>query len=164
MTAEQLKEMRKILGMTQSQFGNKITASQAQISSWENGLYKIPEWAAKNIERIFLAEVDQAAGVTTDPPNESMEVRQRAAGEAFEDLRNFYPTFVLLERQMHFLQLAKIYIESSSPRLMQELRRELEQGERRQPKKKRDRENPGAVARARPPRQSERPSRSDKKK
>ncbi|HEX9446047.1 MAG TPA: helix-turn-helix transcriptional regulator, partial [Candidatus Binatia bacterium] len=53
MTGRKLKEVRKLSGLSQTAFGAKIKATQAQITAWERSLYPIPEWAEENIRREF---------------------------------------------------------------------------------------------------------------
>ena len=59
MDGPKLRKLRTELGLSQSAFGAKIYASQSQMRDWEQGLYKIPLWAQKNIEREFLASTGE---------------------------------------------------------------------------------------------------------
>ena len=50
---ERLKKLRKILGLTQSEFANELGVTQAAYSSIENGKYKLTERYIKNICSAF---------------------------------------------------------------------------------------------------------------
>lgn len=54
MNGRKLKEVRRLSGLSQTAFGARIRATQAQITAWERGLYSIPDWAEENIKREFL--------------------------------------------------------------------------------------------------------------
>src|SRR5262245_54344167 len=116
--AEKLKEIRKLAGMNQTEFGARIVASQAQISSWEKGLYKIPDWALKNIERLFLTVVDKGPVASHIMPwaekidDIDLSIRQSSLRAVFEDLIHYIPVLELLERQLYFLKTAHDALES----------------------------------------------------
>jgi phage repressor protein C with HTH and peptisase S24 domain len=51
--ARELKEIRHLSGLSQSEFGRRIRATLGQISVWERGLAPVPAWAEENIAREF---------------------------------------------------------------------------------------------------------------
>lgn len=53
MDAEKLREIRTLHKLSQTAFGARIKATQAQITAWERDLHRIPMWAAENIKREF---------------------------------------------------------------------------------------------------------------
>ena len=53
MDNRQLKEIRNLSGLSQSEFGRRIRATLGQISVWERGLAPVPPWAEENIAREF---------------------------------------------------------------------------------------------------------------
>lgn len=52
MTASQLTEARKALGMTQAELGLRLHRSRAQINRWENGA-AIPHWVATELRTLW---------------------------------------------------------------------------------------------------------------
>ena len=70
-TGKRVREIRKLHGFNQNNFGARIGASYDQISSWERGLYKVPRWAIINISREFQVAEHCIAGQkrVTEPPS-----------------------------------------------------------------------------------------------
>jgi phage repressor protein C with HTH and peptisase S24 domain len=66
--ARQLKEIRKLSGLSQSEFGRRIRASLGQISVWERGLAPVPPWAEENIAREFQGGAEAAANAQRKIP------------------------------------------------------------------------------------------------
>src|SRR5262245_11143031 len=152
MTGQNIKEIRRSVGLNQTDLGAEINASQAQISAWEKGLYKIPKWAAANIARLFLNAAEQ---VVVDEAQLSSKVlsdteqRQNSLRIVFERVINYAPLLELLERQLYFLDLAMATLESKD-RLPSTLQKEISRAKQRK-KKTRSGENPGSISGARPP-------------
>ena len=49
MKAEELKELRKVMSLTQKQMGEFLTVGERTIRRWENGEQKVPAWAERII-------------------------------------------------------------------------------------------------------------------
>ena len=52
MTKDALKRVRKQLQMTQAELAHELGVTRGSVARWENGTHKVPEMAAKLMERL----------------------------------------------------------------------------------------------------------------
>ena len=67
MESKELKEIRKLSGLSQSEFGRRIRATLGQISVWERGIAPVPAWAEENVAREFSGSELAAAARSRIP-------------------------------------------------------------------------------------------------
>lgn len=79
MTADEVRELRRRLAMTQQQFSNKLGVSMSTVQKWEAGttrprglsrraLRKLARKASKEDPQVTAPNGDDAAGVWWEPP------------------------------------------------------------------------------------------------
>lgn len=56
-----IKEMRELLGLTQSQFAEKYEIPKRSIENWEGGQRKCPEYVLKLLERVVKLDYVEIA-------------------------------------------------------------------------------------------------------
>lgn len=56
-----IKEMRKLLGLSQFQFAEKYDIPKATVSNWEQGRRECPEYVLKLLERVVKQDYSELA-------------------------------------------------------------------------------------------------------
>ena len=88
---ERLKELRKILHLTQRELAEKIGVATSQVGNWECGLYKLSPariaqiCAALNVRREWF---ETGEGDVLEPQRPEKRTRDEILGDAFELIYN----------------------------------------------------------------------------
>ena len=60
MTKEEIRELRKRLGLTQEQFGKLLNAHPITVSRWESGEYKPDAYQTQFMEKYQKSKIDES--------------------------------------------------------------------------------------------------------
>ena len=52
MIADEVKRIRKRLGLTQAELAKELGVTRVSVARWEIGMYAVPEMAARLLERL----------------------------------------------------------------------------------------------------------------